>query len=74
MQKTSFKNLKTGDLVRPRRGELAGKTVEVIDIINNTIVAVTIDEVTVKRNDGVKLIFPYGYEVKDLYQMFSICH
>lgn len=67
-----MKNLERGDLVVPRNGELAGKVVEVIDIINHTIIAATMDKVIVERNDGVILIVPYNYSVSGLYQMFDV--
>lgn len=73
MNKIVFEQLRTGDLVRPIRGELHGKRVEVIDIVKNQIIAATIDEITVERSDGVKLTFPYGYTVSGLYQMFDLC-
>ena len=72
MTKMDFEKLRTGDLVRPRKGELHGKRVEVIDIIKHQIVATTIDEITIERSDGVKLIFPYGYKVSGLFQMFEL--
>lgn len=72
MRKNNYMNLRTGDIVIPRKGELKGIRLEVIDMVKHTIIASTIEEVAVERNDGVKLIFPYWYTISGLYQTFSI--
>lgn len=71
MTKNEFESIRTGDLVVPLRGELKGCHLEVTAIYNDMLEACVIDEAVIKRKDGAKIVFPDGYSVSGLYQMFK---